>query len=170
MNSTSASCCNSPQEALFRIYPNIFELLWHSMPPCSPSNDNPDSPHMLTRCSWLGNDVNCSDLFTPVVTDSGVCCSFNMQDNLVDSNYSRLVQAMGGKNSENTETLRKVTSGVGRGLEMVLDQNSHRSKLVNIRKNLNITGSVTKQFLHDSLVSNCSWVSLPSFLFCNEAI
>ena len=58
-----------------------------------------------------------------------------MQDNLVDSNYSRLVQAMGGKKSENTETLRKVTSGVGRGLEMVLDQNSHRSKLVNIRRN-----------------------------------
>ena len=89
---------------------------------------------MLSRCSWLGNDVNCSDVFTPVVTDSGVCCSFNMQDNLVDSEYSRLVQAMRGQKSENTEKVRKVTSGVGRGLEMVLDQNSHRSKLVNIEE------------------------------------
>ena len=93
-----------------------------------------------------------------------------MQDNLVDSEYSRLVQAMGGQKSENMEKLRKVTSGVGRGLEMVLDQNSHRSKLVNIIRNSNITGSATKLSLPDSLVSNCSWVSLRSFLFCNEAI
>ena len=52
----------------------------------------------------------------------------------MDSEYSRLVQAMRGQKSENTEKVRKVTSGVGRGLEMVLDQNSHRSKLVNIEE------------------------------------
>ena len=82
----------------------------------------------------MGNDVNCSDVFTPVVTDSGVCCAFNMQDNLEDSDYSRLVQAMRGQNSGNNEKVKKVTSGVGRGLQIVLDQNSHRSKLVNIRE------------------------------------
>ena len=87
----------------------------------------------------MGNDVNCSDVFTPAVTDSGICCAFNMQDNLEDSEYSRLVQAMRGRNSGNNDKVSKVTSGVGRGLEMVLDQNSHRSKLVNIRRNLNIT-------------------------------
>ena len=87
----------------------------------------------------MGNDVNCSDIFTPVVTDSGICCAFNMQDNLEDSDYSRLVQAMRaslrGQNSGNNEKVKKVTSGVGRGLEIVLDQNSHRSKFVsNIRR------------------------------------
>ena len=117
------------QDALSRIYPNLFELLWHSMPPCFPSIDNPDSPHMLRRCSWLGNDVNCSDVFTPVVTDSGVCCAFNMQENLENSEYSRLVRAMRGQKSENNEKVRKGTSGVGRGLEVVLDQNSYRSKI-----------------------------------------
>ena len=80
------------------------------MPTCTASKDNPDSPHMLSRCSWLGNDVNCSDVFTPVVTDSGVCCSFNMQDNLVDSEYSRLVQAMREQKSEKKEFNRKVGS------------------------------------------------------------
>ena len=83
----------------------------------------------------MGNDVNCSDVFTPVVTDSGVCCAFNMQDNLEDSEYSRLVQAMRGQKSGNNEKVRKVTSGVGRGLEIVLDQNSHRLKFVNIGRN-----------------------------------
>ena len=90
---------------------------------------------MLTRCSWMGNDVNCSDIFTPVVTDSGICCAFNLQDNLEDSEYSRLVQAMRGQNSGNNDKVRKLTSGVGRGLQIVLDQNSHRSKLVSIRRN-----------------------------------
>ena len=124
-----------PQDALSRIYPNLFELLWHSMPPCFPSNNDPDSPYMLSHCSWLGNDVNCSEVFTPVVTDSGICCAFNMQDTLTDSEYSRLVQAMRGQKSGNNEKVKKVTSGVGRGLEIVLDQNSHRSKLVLIRRN-----------------------------------
>ena len=90
---------------------------------------------MLSHCSWLGNDVNCSEVFTPVVTDSGICCAFNMQDTLTDSEYSRLVQAMRGQKSGNNKKVKKVTSGVGRGLEIVLDQNSHRSKLVLIRRN-----------------------------------
>ena len=121
--------CIPPQDVLSRIYPNIFQLLWHSMPPCFPNDDNPDSPYLLSRCSWLGNDVNCSDVFTQVITDSGVCCAFNMQeDNLKDSEYSALVQAMREPKSENKDDkVRKVTSGVGRGLQVLLDQNSHRS-------------------------------------------
>ena len=117
-----------PQDALYRIYPNLFQLLWHSMPPCFPSEDNPESPHMLSRCSWQGNDVKCSEIFTPVVTDSGVCCAFNLQDNLRDSEFTRLVQSMQEPKTQKKEEIRKVVSGLGRGLEVFLDQNSHRSK------------------------------------------
>ena len=97
------------------------------MLPCFPSNNNPDSPHILHRCSWLGRDVNCSDIFTSVVTDSGVCCAFNLQENLRESEYSRLVQAMQGpKVEQHIGEVKMVKSGAGRGLEVILDQNSHR--------------------------------------------
>ena len=120
------------QESFSRIYPAIFELLWHSMPTCTASKDNPDSPHMLSKCSWKGEKVNCSDIFTPVITDSGVCCAFNLQDNLRDSDYSRLVHTMQGESKgPSEEKMKTVVSGIGTGLEVFLDQNSHRSKAAN---------------------------------------
>ena len=98
------------------------------MPPCFPSKENQESPHMLSRCSWQGKDVNCSEIFIPVITDSGVCCAFNLQDNLRGSEFTRLVKSMQEQKIENEEKVRKVVSGAGRGLEVVLDQNSHRSR------------------------------------------
>ena len=85
-------------------YPGLFRLLWHSGLPCSPST-SPSSPHLLRcsgehhlgcrRCSWQGKVVNCSDIFTPVITDMGVCCSFNIKtDILKDSPYKDLVEEM----------------------------------------------------------------------------
>ena len=120
------------QDSFSRIYPAIFDLLWHSMPTCTTSKDNSDSPHMLSKCSWKGEKVNCSDIFTPVITDSGVCCAFNLQDNLRDSDYSRLVHTMQEESKgPSEEKMRTVVSGIGRGLEVFLDQNSHRSKAAN---------------------------------------
>ena len=114
-----------------RIYPKIFKLLWQAMLPCSPSMNNPDLPHMIRSCSWLGNQVNCSDIFTQVVTDSGVCCAFNVQENLKESEFSRLVNEMRKTESGDNGQVRKVTSGVSRVLEVILDQNSHRSNQSN---------------------------------------
>ena len=94
----------------------------------------PSLPHMIRSCSWLGNQVNCSDIFTQVVTDSGVCCAFNVQDNLKESEYSRLVREMRKTESGDNGQVRKVTSGVGRGLEVILDQNSHRSNQSNCNR------------------------------------
>ena len=159
-----------PQDTFSRIYPNLFRLLWHSMPPCFPSNDHPDSPHMLSRCSWLGKDINCSEIFTPVITDSGVCCAFNLQDNLRDSEFSRLVQAMQEPQIQKGEEVRKVMSGMGRGLQVVLDQNSHRSKFSHIIEVLIFSGSATSPSSHDSLASSCSWANLRNSLFFNGAI
>ena len=49
---------------------------------------------MLRQCLWQGKEVNCSEIFTPVITDSGVCCAFNLGSDLKESNYSHLVTEM----------------------------------------------------------------------------
>ena len=113
-----------PQEELSRIYPNLFRLLWSSALPCSQDPSDPSKAHLLQQCSWQGQMVNCSDIFTPVITDSGVCCAFNMKDNLEPSNYSQLVREMQGKTTTTTE--RKISPGTGSGLHLILDQNSNR--------------------------------------------
>ena len=158
------------QESFSRIYPAIFELLWHSMPTCTASKDNPDSPHMLSKCSWKGEKVNCSDIFTPVITDSGVCCAFNLQDNLRDSDYSRLVHTMQEESKgPSEEKIRTVVSGIGRGLEVVLDQNSDRSSAANTDI-VAFSEPATNLSSHGSPASVCSSASLPSSHFFREVI
>ena len=34
---------------------------------------------MFLRCSFEGTAFNCSELFMPIVTDEGQCCTFNTQ-------------------------------------------------------------------------------------------
>ena len=46
---------------------------------------------MLRQCKWEGKEVNCSEIFKPVITDTGVCCAFNLQSDFKDSNYTSLV-------------------------------------------------------------------------------
>ena len=48
----------------------------------------------IAICYLQGNEVNCSEIFTPVVTDSGVCCAFNLHMDLKESQYSELVEEM----------------------------------------------------------------------------
>ena len=36
--------------------------------------------------------VNCSEIFTPVITDTGVCCAFNLHMEFKESQYSKLVK------------------------------------------------------------------------------
>ena len=38
--------------------------------------------------------VNCSEIFIPVITDLGVCCGFNLGIDLKESEYSSLVKEM----------------------------------------------------------------------------
>ena len=81
---------------------------------------------MLRKCTWQGNLVNCSDIFTPVITDSGVCCAFNHRSNLKDSMYSQLVKEMQGPRDVDDKEVSTVASGIGRGLQVILDQNMDR--------------------------------------------
>ena len=84
------------QVELARSYPNLFRLLWQSTLPCypPPEHSTSNSVHMLRQCSWQGKEVDCSKIFTPVITDSGVCCAFNLGSDLKTSNYSNLVTEM----------------------------------------------------------------------------
>ena len=79
---------------------------------------------MLRQCSWQGRTVNCSDMFTPVVTDSGICCALNVVSTLKESNYSQLVTKMQGQ--IRTMDLLKAQPGIERGLQVIIDQNSDR--------------------------------------------
>ena len=94
------------------------------MLPCFPKDDSSDEAHMLRQCSWQGRTVNCSDMFTPVVTDSGICCALNVESNLKESEYSHLVTEMQGP--KKTKDLQKAASGIGKGLQVVIDQRSDR--------------------------------------------
>ena len=131
MNTTLLPCPPLPlqpsiasQDTLSRIYPNLFRLLWHSKLPCLPSDKSLKEAFLLRHCSWLGKEVNCSDIFTPVVTDSGICCAFNVKDTLKESEYSHLVTEMQGP--KKTMDLQNAVSGVERGLQVIIDQNSDR--------------------------------------------
>lgn len=37
----------------------------------------PSLNYSMFQCSWLNNEMPCSALFTPVLTESGLCFSFN---------------------------------------------------------------------------------------------
>ena len=91
------------------------------MLPCFPKDDSSDEAHMLRQCSWQGRTVNCSDMFTP---DSGICCALNVESNLKESEYSHLVTEMQGP--KKTKDLQKAASGIGKGLQVVIDQRSDR--------------------------------------------
>ena len=49
---------------------------------------------MLRQCQWEEKEVNCSEIFKPVITDTGVCCAFNLERDLKESNYSSLVKEL----------------------------------------------------------------------------
>ena len=121
---------NHPQEELAVAYPNLFRLLWKSALPCHLDPLSPDSPYMLKKCTWQGKQVNCSEIFTPVITDTGVCCAFNQRSNLKDSMYSRLVRDMQGKKEEDKNEISTALSGISRGLQVTLDQNTDRWNFV----------------------------------------
>ena len=64
-------------------------------PPPRTSSGAGGAPLVCRRCSWQGKVVNCSEIFTPVITDMGVCCAFNTKtDILKDSTYKGLVEEM----------------------------------------------------------------------------
>ena len=100
------------------LYPELFRILWESTLPCFGTPESKD--HMLLSCQLAGSEVNCSDLFTKVPTDAGMCCALNSLDSLKSSTYQRLVKELQG---DTTTMKTHVKSEVGRrnGLRLTLD-------------------------------------------------
>ena len=88
----------------------------------------------------MGEQINCSEIFTPVITDTGVCCAFNLGSHLKESNYSQLVKDMQVGWISNLMLLLcqvkagavangevwKATSRADRGLKILIDMNFDR--------------------------------------------
>ena len=75
----------------------------------------------------VGKEVNCSEIFSPVITDSGVCCAFNLQDDLKESTFSRLVKEMQTRaGAVQNNVARTISPGADRGLEVIIDRNFDR--------------------------------------------
>ena len=102
------------------LYPELFSLLWESTLPCYNSLEN---DNMLLSCQLAGSEVNCSDLFTKVPTDTGMCCALNNLDSLRNSKYKEMVKKLQG----NTPLKKLADARVGQrnGLRLTLDLHSN---------------------------------------------
>ena len=117
--------------SMSELIPKLFRLLWYSSLPCSPlprlSNNS-----LIKSCKLFGDDVNCSQIFQKVTTDMGLCCAFNSQNALRDSNYSKLMDEMRKSTEFSAEDKRvtlegphKTQAGKSNGLRLVLDLHSN---------------------------------------------
>ena len=106
------------------LYPELFRILWESTLPCFEEENKEE--HMLLSCELASMEVNCSDIFTRVPTDIGMCCALNVDDSLRDSEYQTLVKEMQGD-----WATRRVKSkeGARNGLRLTLDLHSNTVSL-----------------------------------------
>ena len=49
---------------------------------------------MLLSCEVAGSKVNCSNLFTRVPTDLGMCCALNWENAIKSSEYKAMITDM----------------------------------------------------------------------------
>ena len=87
--------------------------------------------HMLVSCGVAGQKTNCSNLFTRVPTDSGMCCALNSENTLRNSEYKELVESMQGSPAGS-----KMPSlgGEKSGLRLTLDLHSNKVSLSTLDK------------------------------------
>ena len=102
------------------VYPELFRLLWLSTLPCFEEEHKEE--HMLLSCELAGLKVDCSDLFTRVPTDSGMCCALNTENSLKTSEYGNLVENM--QKDKKTKNV-KSQEGIRNGLKLTLDLHSN---------------------------------------------
>ena len=107
------------------LFPELFKLLWHSSLPCV---EGPFSPEqfMLKSCELAGQDVNCSQYFTKVPTDLGMCCALNLENSLKELKFTKMIEQM-QETSEHVERRKVVAAkGMKNGLRLVLDLHSNQ--------------------------------------------
>ena len=106
------------------LYPELFRILWQSTLPCF--KEESKEKQMMLSCELAGVKVNCSDYFTRVPTDMGMCCALNVKDSLRTSEYRDLVKEL-----QRNKAMQKVKSQEGRrnGLKLTLDLHSNTVSL-----------------------------------------
>ena len=103
------------------LYPKLFDVLWDSTLPCF-QEEGEDKDAMVLSCQLGGKQINCSNLFSRVPTDTGMCCTLNNVHALKESEYKQLVNKLQGGSRR-----MSVKSQVGRqnGLRLTLDLHSN---------------------------------------------
>ena len=89
---------------------------------------------MLVSCEVAGQKTNCSNLFTRVPTDSGMCCAINWKNALRTSEYKRLVESMQNSTANSTVLSQ---SGEKSGLRLILDLHSNRVSFGTLNQDFN---------------------------------
>ena len=90
--------------------------------------------HLLVSCEVAGQKTNCSNLFTRVPTDSGMCCSLNWKNSLKKAQYRDLVEGM-----QDHIASKKVLSHSGEknGLRLAMDLHSNRVSFGTLNEDAN---------------------------------
>ena len=114
-----------PMDEIGKNFTSLFNLLWNSNLPCFNSSKNPTKNFLLKKCLLYGKEQDCSKLFKPVPTDSGICCSFNQKNLLRESEFSKVLKIKQNREDED-EKLYHAEIGVGKGLQIFVDQHSNR--------------------------------------------
>lgn len=81
---------NSSKQSLVKQYKDqssalesFISILWHTKLPCHDlkgvTSEVEGEASMLKLCKWKGRPVPCNKIFQKVMTDSGICCAFNMK-------------------------------------------------------------------------------------------
>ena len=102
------------------LYPELFRLLWKSSLPCF--KDDNEEENMLLSCELAGKKIHCSDIFTRVPTDTGICCALNVDDLLRESEYQNLVKKL---QADKPTKRIKSQEGMRNGLKLTLDLHSN---------------------------------------------
>ena len=68
----------------------IFRMMWYSNLPCFDvygiTAEKPYESSIIKACYWKGKPISCAAIFSPIPTDRGMCCAFNMKS--MDKIYS----------------------------------------------------------------------------------
>ena len=145
-------------------FKGFLTTLWHAKLPCfdtlGMSLEEDGERGILKSCSWKGESVPCSKIFTTFPTDQGMCCSFNMKaanEIFSNSQYSALVTQLQKEDlniSVDNGTLPsfyltkqepKTQSGRSMGLKLVLDAHTDIVESISISQDFEgFTGLITE--------------------------
>ena len=123
------------------LYPNLFEILWYASLPCT-HLAGLDNEFMIKSCEIGGIKFDCSELFTKIPTDLGMCCSLNTRNALKKSIYTTLLKKMQNSSDfsdrmHNAKQRVSAKVGVQNGLKLVLDLHSNTESFGTVANDFN---------------------------------